>query len=471
MTRFPLLIPCLLLLCLSLIACSKSARTDSAGQSAPPCPGCNVVLVSMDTVRADHLGAYGYPRNTSPNLDRLARRSIVFEHAISQTAWTLPGHGSMMTGLYPSRLGVQRYPAIRKLPDVTLLAEVFKQNGYATGGFTGGGFVSAHFGFARGFDVYSSKGRRFEHNLQDAIQWLKNHRKKRFFLFLHGYDAHRPYYSDPADRRAVGLPKTSRRDLRGFCSRSVRKRPEDLATIVRYYDAAIHHGDAALGRLLTALRKLGIDRKTVVLITSDHGEEFFEHGHCDHVRFLYQEVIHVPYVLHIPGLRPQGTKVKDVVPASISVARTLLDSVGIAAPIPGVSLLRAARTGHATLGAVFSETSSPVGSLGSRGTTIAMTTIADKLIEYTDEGSSEGYDLLADPGETHILPENHPVYRKRHALRSWHESLRPLPRSGTPSGRLPRRGRPGRTPPPKKTPKEAIPKDLRDTLRSLGYLE
>ena len=286
--------------CLATAACSKPHRNDAI------CESCNVVLISMDTVRADHLGTYGYGRPTSPNVDRLAEKAVVFENAISQSAWTLPGHGSMMTGLYPGRLGVTQYPAKRSLPRVRSLAEEFSRAGYATGAFTGGGFVAAHFGFDRGFDVYASDGRRFEHNLEEALSWLRNNKDRRFFLFLHGYDAHRPYYSTPEDKRAVGLMGKRTAEQRGFCRKDNREKPDNLDVVIKYYDAAIRHGDVAVGRFLDERGTLGLDDRTVVLITSDHGEEFFEHGNCDHVRFLYREVVGVPFILRVPGLgRPR----------------------------------------------------------------------------------------------------------------------------------------------------------------------
>ncbi len=473
MSRIFPLSAALLSLCLALASCSKvPGQASGTRNRGAPCPGCNVVLISMDTVRADHLSLYGYKRKTSPNLDRFAKKAFVFESAISQTAWTLPGHGAMMTGLYPSRLGVQRYPALRRLPEVETLASVFKKAGYETAGFTGGGFVAAHFGFDRGFDVYSSKGRRFDHNMNDALAWLERHRDGPFFLFVHGYDAHRPYYSNPSDRRAVGIDDSGPREIRGFCSRTQRRRPDNLELIVGYYDAAIHHADRFVGRLFDALKRLGLDRRTVVLVTSDHGEEFFEHGHCDHVRFLYQEVIRVPYILRIPGAgRPR--RIAGVVPASISVARTLLDAVGVANNMPGVSLLPVVLGKRGPFEGVFSETESPLGALGSRGATIALTTATDKLIEYTEEGSSEGYDLRRDPGEQQVLPEGHPVYRKRASLRSWHDSLAPLPRAKrVPKAAARRHGARGKQGSREAEPKpEKIPKKLEDALRSLGYLE
>ena len=151
--------------CLALGACSKQGVPSANAEAL--CDGCNVILISMDTVRADHLSAYGYERKTSPNVDRLARRSVIFENAISQSSWTLPAHGSMMTGLYPGRLGVEHYPAKRRLPDTpTMLAEVFGKAGYATGGFTGGGVRLAGRGDAAGVQC---PGRRIARRGEDPI--------------------------------------------------------------------------------------------------------------------------------------------------------------------------------------------------------------------------------------------------------------------------------------------------------------
>jgi arylsulfatase A-like enzyme len=403
--------------CLALAACSKPA-----GQEAL-CEDCNVVLISMDTVRADRLGVYGHSLPTSPNVDRLAASSYVFDNAISQSAWTLPGHGAMMTGLYPSRLGVTEYPAKRGLPKVRTLAEEFHRAGYATGAFTGGGFVAAHFGFSRGFDIYSSDGRRFEHNIDEALSWLRQNKARRFFLFLHGYDAHRPYYSAPEHKRAIGLTGQRSAEQRKFCTKGAREKPDDIDVISRYYDAAIRNGDATVGRFLDELETLGLAGRTVVLVTSDHGEEFYEHGNCDHVRFLYREIVGVPYILYVPGLAKEPRRIADVVPASISVARTLLEIVGIWSDLPGVSLAPILRGEPAPVRTAFSETDSIPGSNGSRGATIAMTNAKQRLISYTDEGTDEGYDVVADRAERFVLPESHPVYQLRSTLRAWARSL------------------------------------------------
>ena len=466
--------------CLAPSACSKKS-TPLLGIDAL-CSGCNVVLISMDTVRADHLSTYGYARKTSPNVDRLAKESVVFEQAISQSSWTLPAHGAIMTGLYPGRLGVTHYPARRRLPaGPTTLAQSFKNVGYTTGGFTGGGFVSGHFGFDRGFDVYQTDGRRFEHNSQEARGWLQQNQKRRFFMFFHGYDAHRPYFSTPSDKVLMGIPEKSPVERRGFCLRGRRNQPPaaELEEIVRYYDASIHHGDREVGKLLRKIKELGLQDKTVILITSDHGEEFFEHGNCDHVRFLYKEVVHVPLILHVPGLTPVGRRVREVVPASISVARTLLDVTGVPHNMPGASLAPILHGEYGLFDAVYSEADSPLGALGGRGETIAMTTADHKLISYLSEGSDEAYDRVRDLAEQHVLPESDPAYQNRTTMRAWHDALEMLPKttsSHETSGKNPAiqgtDSNAGATAPDGDGEEpEDLPGEIEKQLRALGYLD
>ena len=438
------------LACLSLASCSKPAP-DSL------CPGCNVVLVSLDTVRADHLGAYGYQRPTSPAFDRLAGRSLLFEDAISQAAWTLPAHGSMMSGLYPDELGVTHYPALRRLPDVNeTLAERFSLAGYATAGFVGGGFVSKHFGFDRGFDSYVSDGRRFEHNIEETFDWLASVKRRRFFLFFHGYDAHRPYYSDDTDRKALGLPAGLPHNRRGYCLGENRRRPDDLERVIDHYYASVRHGDRSLGYLLEEIERLGLSQKTVVMVTSDHGEEFYEHGNCDHVRFLYDETIRVPYLVHVPGRPPR--RVPTTVPASISVAATLLDLVGVRHAMPGVSL-EPSIAGHGqSFERIFAQATTRPGVFGSRGRTLALITGSTKLISYRDEGSLEAYDRSSDPGESSMLPDTHQAYDRAGELAAWSNALIELPR-------------PERKAPAKPEEKNRKRKRLAEELRSLGYVE
>jgi arylsulfatase A-like enzyme len=249
-------------------------------------------------------------------------------------------------------------------------------------------------------------------------------------------------------------------------------------------------GDRLVGRLLDAVRAHGLMDKTVILVTSDHGEEFFDHGNCDHVRFLYHEIVKVPFILHVPGLAPEGQRINEVVPASISVSRTFLELVGVEHDMPGVSLVPVLEGKRNLFGAAFSEADSQVGALGSRGTTIAMTGDNYKLISYLDEGTDEAYDLATDPSEQLILPDTHTFYAQRRTLRTWHASVdgrslsvdvayrqkldqpaaSPTPRPSPGIVDEARAGEDAKTTEPEE-PDLALPDKVKEQLRSLGYLD
>jgi arylsulfatase A-like enzyme len=305
------------------------------------------------------------------------------------------------------------------------------------------------------------------------------------------------------DKESVGIRAKGAMEKRGFCVRGRRDRPseQDLATIVGFYDAAIHMGDRMVGRFLDAVRSHGLMDNTVILLTADHGDEFFEHGNCDHVRFLYREIVNVPFMVHVPGLSPE--RISEVVPASIAVTRTLLDLVGIEHDMPGVSLVPTLRGQRYSFGAVFSEADSIVGALGSRGATIAMTSDRYKLISYLEEGADEAYDIEQDPGEQEILPEANEAYAARPTLRAWHTATDPASRTTAVASNGPAsteaerpRGKPQREgvaraakvpgaqgtadrkpnarnakPPATEEPTLEMPDKLKDELRSLGYFD
>ncbi len=409
------------------------------------CPGCNVVLVSLDTLRADHLGAYGYDKPTSPHIDALAAESVIFESAISQSAWTRPAHISMLTGLYPSEHGVVTIAHQQVFPhEAKSIAEVFSENGYATAAFTGGGNMSEEFGFARGFEVYSSKGKRIWDNIEDIREWLGREDGK-FFLLVHGFEPHRPYKSDSVDRRALGLPEEKPRGWSKACKQGVR--PDDMEPYVAEYDAAIRKGDRAVGELMSALSDAGVLDQTVVLFTSDHGEAFFEHGRCFHIDTLYREIVHVPYLVRVPGLPPR--RVRGVVAASVSVARTLLDIVGLSDDaVAGPSLAADLQSETAGEGFVVSETATR-SSLRKVGRIRSITTERDKLIEWPDLGRSAYFDLLQDPGEQVPTSSMWREWLLRRRLAAWEAERRET----LESARLHR-----------------VPKHLKRKLRAMGYV-
>lgn len=262
----------------------------------------NIILISIDTLRADHLSCYGYRRKTSPNIDTFAEKSLVFTNAISTSSWTVPAHASMFTGLYPSRHGLMQSPQPGKLPEtIKTLAEILGEFGYFTAGFHGGGYLSSYFGFNRGFDVYSSKGSRIEHNLNNCLRWINRHRKDRFFLFLHGSNCHVPL-SPPKefDIYSLGINAEYNTNRRSMYSWEKPKTNEELEYIVAKYDGEIRYMDHLIAKLIDEITRLKIIDNTIIILTADHGEEFMEHGQIGHIRTLYEELIHIPLIVSLP---------------------------------------------------------------------------------------------------------------------------------------------------------------------------
>ena len=274
-------------------------------------------MITIDTVRADHIGAYGYAKGSTPVLDRLAREGVRFADATSQAPLTGPAHAALLTGMYPARFGV-RDNATTAVPDsATTLAEVFKARGYQTGGFIGAFIVDAQYGFGQGFDRFDDRFARFSNadkidarrpggEVTDAaVKWLEGSGGRPTFTWVHLYDAHGPYDS-PAPYRAK------------FASAP--------------YDGAIAYVDACIGRLVAALEKNGSLDRTIVAVVADHGESLGEHGEKEHGLFLYDAVLHVPWIMRLPGHAHAGAVVATQV-RSIDVMPTIAALAG--APVPG----------------------------------------------------------------------------------------------------------------------------------------
>jgi len=262
----------------------------------------NIVILGLDTLRVDHLGCYGYARQTSPNIDRLAQSSTLFHNCFSTSAWTAPAWGSLFTGMLPSQHSLLFYPAPGALrPEFPTLAEALHEAGYVTGGFHGGGYVDAGFGFARGFLEYVTKGLRLGDSLESCRQWLRDNRRRPFFLFWHGYDCHMPY-EPPAefDRFDAGYRGTYDVSTLYMPGGSLPTQQGDHEHIVAKYDGEIAYSDSMVARILHELESLQLLDSTLIVVVSDHGEEFMEHGGYDHTRTLYDELIRVPLVVRFP---------------------------------------------------------------------------------------------------------------------------------------------------------------------------
>jgi len=322
-------------LLLPVVGCAGS------GGGAPADAGrFNVVLISIDTLRGDHLGCYGYARPTSPTLDALCRESVVFTQAIAQAPSTLHSHASLLTSQIPQHHGASWAARTPLAEEAVSLAEVLAGAGYATAAFTGGGQMDEIFGLDQGFDLYEQPAvPRFVDTVRAAIPWLEGQGSERFFLFLHSYETHHPYEPEARYLEAVGdeydgpLPDAISLDLLlQINNGEIALDDADLAHVVATYDAEIRSMDDGLALLLDKLRRLGALDRTLLVFTSDHGEEFGEHGTVGwHSHTLYDELLRVPLVVRFPRAAFAGARIDRQV-RSLDVAPTVLAAVGLEAP-------------------------------------------------------------------------------------------------------------------------------------------
>jgi arylsulfatase A-like enzyme len=337
------------------VAVALACADAGEGERGDAPPRRSLILVSIDTLRADRLGAYGYGRETSPTLDALARRGVRFETVIAESAWTLPSHMTLFTGLPPTLHGVVSHEW-RLAAAVPTLAELLQAHGYRTFAFTGGLNVAPNFGFGRGFEVYASAMQNRESGEMEPIPFrsalaLASRRIGKlapdapFFAFVHTYDVHCPY-DPPAEyaERFDSRPPEDRIETRDRCGtpdfNAMALTPGQAAFLSDRYDASIRYADDLLGDFLEALRGQGVLDRSFVVVLSDHGEEFLEHGRIGH-QTLYIECLRVPWIIAGPGLEPRV--VRDPVGLA-DVMPTLLALLEVPAPpTDGLSRLAAMR--------------------------------------------------------------------------------------------------------------------------------
>jgi arylsulfatase A-like enzyme len=449
-------------------------RRAMAALPTAPAGAPNVLLIVLDTVRADHLSLHGYPRETSPVLTRLARRGVVFDEARSAAPWTLPSHASLFTGRWPHELGVSEQ---RALDDTyPTLAEFLATRGYATAGFIGNTyFCNSWYGLGRGFahfeDYYEPNvvispvetlcctaiGRLLvtaigsAYNVRpdtanpmkdaprvnrDAFQWLDDHRDRPFFAFLNYIDAHDPYLTPPGFDRHFGVHPESEADydMLNDWYYHPRKDPtgRDARLLADSYDDCLAYLDEQLGLLFDGLERRGLLANTLVIVTADHGEHLGEHGLYGHGKSLYRPEVHVPLVVFGPTGTPAGRRV--AAPVSLrDVPATIVERLGLAgsSPFPGHSLARFWGPSPAGTdgddGPILSELdivpnppkhpdpSLPKALLG------PLSAVADARAIYIRDalGREELYDPVADPGEAHDLagsPSSRPALTRSRAV-------------------------------------------------------
>ncbi len=335
-----------------------------------PCRTCNLLLISIDTLRADRMQVYGYPRPDTPHLVDLARQGVLFERFYHSGGGTLPSHMSMLTSLNPVTHGVDVGTDTVLDPGWVTLAEQLQAHGFTTGAFVDGGWVLARFGFDAGFDRWDEKGGEFETILPKAHQWVKRHRGERFFLFLHTYDIHSGSegypYQCPGDHATRFAPRPPGFDgcrggrcaseLLAWTNQGIAAGERTLSDVFTReevdgmssaYDGCISYVDARIADFLGALQELGLYDRTVVAVTSDHGEEFGDHGMLIHDQGGYEEISHIPLILKLPRSRFAGRRVAGLA-AMVDLEPTLLEILGV--PVPdqaqGRSLLPAVTDGE-----------------------------------------------------------------------------------------------------------------------------
>jgi len=442
----------------------------------------NVILISLDTLRADHLGCYGYHRNTSPNIDKFAEEAFLFENCIAPSSWTLPSHASVFTGLYPSVHGSVLFlwgPPIGEA-EVTL-TELAREDGYLTAAYTEGGFVRAGFGFAQGFEQYSDGEHRLplgsaEQTFTKARAWLDKYDRLPFFIFVHTYQIHGPYrppgrfaslfdtdYAGPVGKEVFGprgnlFDRESPGPERSFSE-------ADIVHLEALYDGEIAYTDEVLGNFLDELRRARLLENTVVIIFSDHGEEFREHGGLSHGRTLYDEMLRVPLIIRPAGNDPPAGRIARQVSLT-DLYGTVVGLLGIDHKIPpdcisfaslmGTSKSRARYERNAVIGELYKgqkNSSSASGSWWNR----CVRTNDEKYIVSEKEETEELYDLRNDPRERNDIAAQHQTRLER-----YRELLHLLLKAAA-AGRMPSLARERQAVPP-------LTEEDRRQLEALGYM-
>lgn len=333
----------------STVAALVGHLASSAFETRAPEPAPNVLLISVDSLRPDHLGCYGYGRETSPAIDRLAAEGVRFETVVSSSSWTLPAHVSLLSSLPCEAHGVVKGD-LKARQGIVFLAEVLREAGYTTAGFVAGPYLSADFGFLQGFEHYDDytvasvvPRPPFDEVtspvsvslVEDWVRaWRRGRNRRPFFVFLHLWDVHYDYVPPPPYDTMFDARYTGTITGRGFESNEgihMGMAQRDLDHIIALYDGEIRYTDVHVRRLFETLQSLGAFDTTVIVLTADHGEEFFEHGNKGHRQTLFDETILVPLVIRYPPKVRRGVVVSDQV-SILDIAPTILSLAGINRP-------------------------------------------------------------------------------------------------------------------------------------------
>ena len=415
--------------------------------------GPNIVLISIDALRPDHLSCYGYHRNTSPNIDQLAREGTIFKNGFSQACSTIASHSSIFLSQYPWTHEVVGSEKKMGKSSITL-AEILKNQNYITAGFVGSAYISLTYGFDQGFDFFFDRintWRTIKFHKNNLFRWLEKVKDKKFFLFLHTYDVHSPYdplmpyrafyTGDYSDQRRLNK-------LVDYKLTALNLSPEEIEYLIALYDAGINYVDDEIGELVKKLKKHNIFNNSVIIITADHGERLGERrGRFGHGGEASRIVTHVPLIMKIPGIG-QGKVIEEIV-ESIDITPTILDILDISPPegMQGKSILPLIK-GSATETNFVAYTS--------EGREKANLSRAIRTKEWTyimnHKGPDELYDRINDPKEQNNILKKKPLIAQK--LKEELEDFIALTSEGK----------------PQVAEKVDIDEGLKEQLKSLGYL-
>ncbi len=402
----------------------------------------SIILISIDTLRADEVGCYGAESSNTPAIDDFAKEAIRFTRAYAPSSWTIPSHAGLLTGLAGHRHSAVTMDS-RLRPEVFTLAERCKQKGYATGAFVTSFMLSPRYGFGAGFDHYlMAPDAPGEQVVDAAVDWLEKHRYQPSFLFLHLFDPHWPY--DPADR---SLPGANADNFHGFVGNVLNADESLRAQWRERYRRDIRAADKALGRFIAKVKTQQQWEYTWVIVVSDHGEEWWDHGFLGHAVTLHEEMLHVPLLVKKSGTDPARTvdypvSLEDVLP-------TLASRLSLPGEhrFDGVDLFAkpAEERGIFAADTIWGE---PRFAL-IRGNAKGITRYAWRFGDFAGEAPDAFFDLCNDPREQHNLAQSEEG--SEFLLGLWTQVEKIGPQAGSTS--------------------PTLPPNVRERLRSLGYLE
>jgi len=434
---------------LGLLGCSKKAKDKLP----------NIILITLDTTRADHLSCYGYHRQTSPNLDKLAEESLLYNMAIAPSSWTLPSHASLFTGKFTSSHGMQfdpegpfhlsdsisgskswsEYRARGIASNEITLAMLLKEAGYSTGAVVGGPWMKKVFGLNKGFEYYddneigSRNGRLAEQVTDSAVKWIDKTQENKFFLFLNYFDPHGPY-TPPMSFASTFFPAGTNPIGRELTTHE----------LISLYDGEILYMDHYIGKLIHKLKVDNLYDNTLIIITADHGEMFGEHGISGHCNTLYQEEIHVPLFIKYPGTEVAPSRTDEPIQLN-DIMAIILERLNMKMP-QNIQAGVPPKIGHPVLAETY-----PLSVASSRGHWRAIFEGDLKFI-WNSKGNHLLFNIRDDIYEQHNLATVKPDLVKS-MTDDLNQYLAKLPKPGSPSVT------------------QDLDENTKKALRSLGYVE